>query len=203
MKYRNILIDQLKIAPYFTKRMICQMSEQFSLKKGTVDAYISRSLARKDIIRLKRGMYVTTDFYEKHKTDIAYSFLLANVLRQPSYVSSWTALQYYDLVTEAIYTTISITPKVTRKYENKLGNYAYHSIKTDLFFGYVLIKSNFDFFIASPWKALFDLVYLKTNQLRGVRFNQIQGILEELRIDIENMDKKEKEIFYKVIKEHI
>ncbi len=215
MKYREILIEQLKILPYFNKGTIYQLSEQYKLKKGTVDSYISRSLTRKELIQLKKGMYVTADFFEKNKGDIAYTFYLANVLRQPSYVSSWTALQYYNLATEAIYTITSVTLKVTRGYRGKAGNFMYHSIKKDLFSGFSLVhpvrnsessngvKGNFDFFIASPSKALFDLIYFKTNQLRGVRFNQVGELLEGLRIDIDEMDKKEQKNFYAIIKNYI
>ena len=140
MKYREILIEQLKELPYFNKKAIYQLSEQYNLKTGTVDAYISRSLARKELIQLRKGMYVTTDCFNKNKDDISYTFYLANALRQPSYVSSWTALQYYNLTTEAIYSVISVTPKVTRSYQNKSGNFMYHSIKKDSFSDFSLVK---------------------------------------------------------------
>lgn len=203
MKYREILIEQLKSLPYFNKGTIYQLSEHYKLKKRTVDAYISQSLARKELIQLRKGMYVTADFFEKNKSDIAYTFYLANVLRQPSYVSSWTALQYYDLATEAIHTITSVTPKVTRGYRGKAGNFMYHSIKKDLFSGFSLVQGNFDFFIASPSKALFDLLYFKTNQLKGVRFEQVDELLKDLRIDIDEMDKKEQKNFYTIIKNYI
>ena len=113
MKYREILIEQLKELPYFDKKTIYQISEQHSLKTGTVDAYISQSLARKELIQLKKGVYITADYFNKNKSDISYAFYLANALRQPSYVSLWTALQYYNLATEAIHSVISVKPKAT------------------------------------------------------------------------------------------
>src|SRR3990170_2877131 len=107
MKYREILLEQLKPLPYFNKETIYQLSKQYGIKNTTVDSYISRSLARKDFIQLKNGMYVTDDFYEKNKNEISYTFYLANIIRMPSYVSSWMALQYYNLTTEAIRTVTS------------------------------------------------------------------------------------------------
>lgn len=203
MKYREILIEQLKKLPYFDKKTIYQISEQYNLKAGTVDAYISRSLARKELIQLKKGVYITADYFNKNKGDISYAFYLANALRQPSYVSLWTALQYYNLATEAIHSVISVTPKVTRNYQNKAGSFAYHSIKKNLFSGFSLVKGNFDFFIATPSKALFDLVYFKTSQLRGVNSRQIELLVNDLRIDIDEMDKKEKNNFYAMIKNYL
>lgn len=165
--------------------------------------YISRSLTRNTIIQLRKGMYVTTDFYEKNRNDISYTFYLANVVRAPSYVSSWAALQYYDLATEAIHEITSVTLKVTRMYRTKLGNFSYHSIMKELFSGFSLVKGKFDFFIATPAKALFDLLYFRTRQFRGIRSDMIQGIVEELRIDFDAMEKKERDIFHTLIKKYL
>lgn len=203
MKYRETLLEQLKPVPYFDKKTVYLLSKQYSLKEATVDSYISRSLARKDIIPFKKGVYTTTDFYEKNISDISYKFYLANVLRAPSYVSSWTALQYYDLTTDVIGDITSVTSKITRTYNNKAGSFVYHSIKKELFSGFSLVKGKFDFFIAVPSKALFDLLYFKTNQWRGVRFGMVKGIIDELRVDIDEMDKKEQAAFYTMIKDYL
>lgn len=202
MKYREILLEQLKNQPYFDKKAVNQLSLQYGLKSTTVDAYISRSLKRKDILPLKRGLYVSADFYNKNKNNISYSFYLANVLRGPSYISSWSALQYYDLTTEAIHTIASTTPKITRAYETKVASFAYQSIQKKLFSDFTLVKAKFNFFIASPSKALFDLLYFKTRQFRGVHFKDIKALIEGLRIDIDEMKQDEQEKFYSMIKKY-
>ncbi len=202
MKYREILLEQLKSQPYFTKKVVYQLSEQYKLKNTTVDSYISQSLKHKDIISLRNGLYISNDFYNKNKGDISYSFYLANILRKPSYISSWTALQYYNLATEAIHIITSITPKVTRSYKTKVGNFAYQSINEKLFSDFSLVKGKFDFFIASPSKALFDLLYMKTRQFKGVDVKNINSLIEELRIDISDMDEKEQKKFYDMINKY-
>ena len=133
MKSKKNLLEQLKTLPHFNKNTVHQLGRQLGLKDSTVDTYISRFLKYKDILQLKNGLYVTTDFFEKNRSDVSYSFYLANIIRTPSYVSSWAALQYYNLATEAIHSITSITPKVTREYQTKAGNFAYQSIKKDLF----------------------------------------------------------------------
>ncbi len=203
MKYREILLEQLKKQPYFTKKAIIQLSEQYGLKNTTVDTYISRSLKRKDIVPLKNGLYVSADFFDKNKGDISYSFYIANVLRPPSYVSSWAALQYYNLTTEIIHTTTSITPKTTRTYQTKIGNFSYQSIKGELFTDFFLIKGTFDFFIASPSKALFDLLYFKTRRFNGLSMENIKSLITELRIDFDEMNKNEQEKFFSMIKKYV
>lgn len=200
MKYQ-IIFEQLKVQPYFTKAMVCQLGAQYGFKPATIDSYINRSLKRKEIVALRNGLYVSSDLL-KNKQDISYVFYLANIIRKPSYISSWSALQYYNLTTEAIYTVTSVTPKITRTYENKAGSFVYQSVKEDLFSDFHLVKGKFDFFIASPAKALFDLLYFKTNQFRGLKLDEIKKIISELRIDFDDMDEKERQNFYIMIKKY-
>lgn len=197
------MLEQLKKQPYFNKKAVYQLSEQYGLKNTTVDTYISRSLKKKDIIPLKNGLYVSADFYDKNKNDISYSFYIGNILRGPSYISSWTALQYYNLATEAIHTITSVTPKVTRSYETKVGNFTYQSIKNELFSDFSLAKGKFKFFIASPSKALFDLLYFNTKQFRGVSFENVKSLVEDLRIDFDEMEQDEQRKFFVLIKKYL
>ena len=202
MKSKKNLLEQLKYFSYFSKNTVYQLGTQLELKDSTVNTYISRFLRYKEIIQLKNGLYVTMDFFEKNKNDVSYSFYLANIIRTPSYVSSWTALQYYNLTTEVIYSVTSVTPKVTRDYQTKVGSFSYQSIKKELFSNFSLIKGKFDFFIALPSKALFDLLYFRTNQFRSKSAKNIKILIEELRIEIDEMDKNEQEKFYTMIKKY-
>lgn len=202
MKSKNNLIEQLKTLPHFTKNTVYQLGVQLGLKDSTVDTYISRFLKYKEIYRLKNGLYVSADFFDKNKNDISYSFYLANILRTPSYVSSWAALQYYNLTTEAIHSITSVTQKVTREYQTKAGNFTYQSINKELFSDFSLVKGKFDFFVASPSKALFDLLYFRTNQFRSVSIQNVKAMVEELRIDIDEMNKEEQEKFYLMVKKY-
>lgn len=220
MKSKKNLLEQLKSLPHFSKDSLYQLGKQLGLADTTVDTYISRFLKHKEIIQLKKGLYISNDFLSKNRDDISYSFYLANIIRTPSYVSSWSALQFYNLTTEAIYSITSVTAKVTRNYKTKAGNFSYQSIKENLFSDFSLIQGRpatpapfalsankpsfkFNFFIASPSKALFDLLYFKTHQFRGVRSKDIKTLVEELRIDIEEMNKKERTKFYTMVKEYV
>lgn len=203
MKSKKNLIEQLKLLPYFNKATVYQFGNSSGLVNSTIDTYISRYIKNKEIIQLKKGLYISSDFFKKTKSDISYSFYLANILRTPSYVSSWAALQYYGLTTESIFGVTSITQKVTRKYETRAGSFSYQSIQRDLFSDFSLIRDGFDFFIASPSKALFDLLYFRTYQFRGITFDMINPMIEDLRIDIDEMDKEEQKKFYTIIKKYL
>lgn len=210
MKSKKNLLEQLNVLPHFSKSAVYQLGRQLGLKDSTVDTYISRFLKHNEIIQLKNGLYVSAYFYSQNKSDASYSFYLANIIRTPSYVSSWAALQYYGLVTELIYSITSITPKVTRDYRTKAGNFAYQSIKKELFSDFHLATGQlgskageFDFFIASPAKALFDLLYFKTRQFRGVKLEDVTAMIDELRIDFDELDEKEQDKFHSLIKKNI
>ena len=216
MKSKENLLDLLKPLPHFSKDIVHQLSVQLGLKNATVDTYISRFLKHKELLQLKNGLYASADFFSKHKSDISYSFYLANIIRTPSYVSSWTALQYYNLTTEAIHGMISVTPKITRTYKTKAGIFVYQSMQKELFSNFVLIKGapaspvrssngqagGFNFFIATPSKALFDLLYFRTRQFRGFRLEEMKALVEDLRIDMGEMDTEEQVKFYAMMKDH-
>jgi predicted transcriptional regulator of viral defense system len=203
MKSKNNLLEQLNSLPHFGKSTIYQLAKQLGLKDSSIDTYISRFLKYKEIYRLKNGLYVSADFFNKNKKDISYSFYLANIIRTPSYVSSWAALQYYNFATEIIHSITSVTPKVTRDYQTKAGSFAYQSINKELFSDFSLAKGKFDFFIASPSKALFDLLYFKTRQFRSLSPDKVKAMIAELRIDIDEMSKEEQEKFYKMINNYL
>ena len=202
MKKKHNLLEQLKSLPHFGKNVVYQLGKEFGLEDSTVNTYISRFLKYKDIIQLKRGLYVSADFFHKNNTDVSYSFYLANIIRTPSYISSRTRLQYYNLATEAIYYTTSVTLKVTKEYQTKAGNFAYQSISKEFFTDFSLAKGKFDFYIASPSKALFDLLYLRTRQFNNLSVEQIKTMISELRIDIDEMSKEEQDKFYSMINKY-
>lgn len=199
MKSKKNLLDQLILLSHFSKDSVYQLGLQLGLKGATVNTYISRFLKSKDIFQLKNGLYVSASFFEKNKNDISYSFYLANVVRTPSYISSWAALQYYNLATEAIYSITSVTTKVTRDYQTKAGNFFYQSINKEHFSDFYLVSGKFSFYMASPAKALFDLLYFRTKQFRGLSLEKIKILVDELRIDMDEMAESEQKKFYLMV----
>ncbi len=203
MKCKKNILHQLETMPYFSKSDVFHLGKQLGLKETTINTYVSRFLKHKEILQLKRATYVSSDFFNKNKDNISYLFYLSNIIRTPSYITSWSALQYYNLATESIRSIISVTPNVTRSYKTKAGSFIYHSIKRNIFTDFSLVEGEFCFFIASPAKALFDLLYFKTNQFRGVNSKIVYNLIKELRIDIEEMKIEDKKKFDTMIKNYI
>jgi predicted transcriptional regulator of viral defense system len=80
-----------------------------------------------------------------------------------SYISLHSALAYYGMIPEYVPITTSVTTARPANWETPLGIYHFRHIQIDFFDGYRLevFDQHQRAFIASPEKALLDLVYLQ------------------------------------------
>lgn len=110
-----------------------------------------------EIIRLKRGLFVVSPEISGKQLSTE---LIANHLYAPSYVSMSSALRYYGLIPETVYMTQSMTIKYSRTFDTPLGHFSYTRMSRNAFYiGLTYIeKSDFSFIIATPEKALCDLI---------------------------------------------
>jgi len=143
------------------------------------------------ILRLRKGWYCFNEFTQVPE----FSFLVANNLYSPSYISHQEALHFYGLIPEHIVNSTSVTTKKTVTFNVLDKIYKYYSIHPRFFFGYVLKKMTVNgwtrsFMIADKEKAMLDLLYLfdfyKTEEdLAEIRFNE--SVLEK-DIEWQKMD---------------
>ena len=151
------------------------------------------------VIRLKRGLYVVNP--EKSGKTLS-SELIANHLYAPSYISMSTALRYYGLIPEAVYTHQSMTVKHSRCFQTPIGTYDYKYIDRNAFSVGVrsVNKSNYAFLIASPEKALCDLI--ANSPKVNLRFlKDVENYLEnDIRMDMDELHKFDTTILEEYIK---
>ena len=75
----------------------------------------------KDIIRIKKGLYVLGREYNK-----PYSkFVLANLIYGPSYITGQTALAFWNMIPERVELIISMTTKRKKQFETPVGRFSY------------------------------------------------------------------------------
>jgi predicted transcriptional regulator of viral defense system len=80
----------------------------------------------------------------------------------PAYVSFWSALARHDMI-EQIPRRISVaSPDRTRRLTTTIGAYSIHHLAPELFDGYR--GSQEGGYLATPEKALFDTVYIRTSR---------------------------------------
>ena len=151
------------------------------------------------IIRLKRGLYVANP---KHSGKTLSSELIANHLYTPSYISMSTALRYYGLIPEAVYVHQSMTVKHSRCFQTPVGNYDYKYISRKAFPIGVrsMYKDNYAFLIASPEKALCDLIANSSKVI--LRYmKDVEAYLEQdIRMDMDEFYKFDATVFEEYIK---
>ncbi len=151
------------------------------------------------IIRLKRGLYVINPEYSGKTLS---SELIANHLYTPSYISMSTALRYYGLIPEAVYVHQSMTVKHPRSFQTPVGNYDYKYISRKAFPIGVrsMNKGDYAFLIASPEKALCDLIANSSKViLRYMKDVEIY-LEQDIRMDMDEFNKMDETIFEDYIK---
>ena len=153
----------------------------------------------KQIIRLKRGLYVCNP---EITGKILSTELIANHLYAPSYVSMSSALRYYGLIPETVYTKQSMTLKHSRDFDTPLGRFEYTNISREAFpVGLTSMKKeDYAFVMATPEKALCDLIANSPKvNLRYLKDAEIY-LEEDIRMELEEFKQMNAEIFEEYIK---
>ena len=135
------------------------------------------------ILQLRRGVYLLAPPYRKVEP---HPFLIANHLRKGSYVSLQSALAHYGLIPEHVPVVTSVTTARPERLDTPMGAYTFHHVKQSFFFSYLQVEVSQKqcAFIATPEKALLDLIHLTPHGDRD-------PYLRELRLqNLEIVDRK-------------
>lgn len=130
-----------------------------------------------EIIPLKKGLYLMNPDWP--------GYMCANTICFPSYLSFQYALYWWNLIPEAVYvyTSASFGKNKNKTFETPKGVFTYTCVPERVYpLGIRFLKSQWGgFMIASPEKALCDLLYT----LKPVSsLREMEGLLfESLRID--------------------
>lgn len=162
---------------------------------------ISELVKKGELIAVKRGIYVPGP-----KVNVARpeSFLLANHLHGPSYVSLETALSYHGMIPERVYEITSVTTTASKTFKTPVGRFSYHHGQLPYYsFGIesVLLTARQRVLIASPEKALCDKILMT----RGISLRSVKQarefLTDDMRIDEEQLSKLDLHIINAWIKD--
>jgi hypothetical protein len=139
-----------------------------------------------ELIRIKKGLYV----FGKNTALNSYSQeLLANLIYGPSAISLNYALSYYGLIPERTPTITSITNKRNKTFATPVGDFTYRFLAPNKYavgIELVTINKTTPFLMASPEKALCDLIHLSDKKIKLPTTVDIENYLfSDLRIDEE------------------
>lgn len=164
----NALLELVGSDPVFSSSL---------LLAGNVDPkpirlQLSRWVKAGRIYQIRRGLYAIAPPYQKTKP---HPFLVANHLQRASYVSLQSALAYYGLIPETMFSTTSVSTGRPERLVTPLGIYEFRHLKTELLFGYLLVDlGGQSAFLAAPEKALLDLVYLHPGGDAAAYLNELR-----------------------------
>jgi predicted transcriptional regulator of viral defense system len=154
MKWEELL-RQVADEPVFRTGFLAGSDESLAALR----LQLSRWVKTGKLIQLTKGLYTLAEPYRRLTP---HPFVVANAMRKASYVSLQSALGYFGMIPEHVPTVTSVTTQRPARVETPLGRFLFRHIKTSWFSGYkqVDLGSGQKAFIASPEKALLDLVYL-------------------------------------------
>lgn len=167
----NSLVEQVTKANLagriFNERQLAEV-----LGGGDARRYglVNRALKDGSLIRLKRGTYLLD---KQYRSDTVHPFAVAQALQPGSYVSLESALSFHGWIPEAVYTTASISPgrKTIIQETSSMGRFTFHPVAThDYQFLTSVERIKFGkltAFVATPLRALMDLVALRKEQWSG------------------------------------
>lgn len=131
---------------------------------------------RGHVERIRRGLYKLADY------EVQDVFSLAGLLYAPSYISLESALNAHGVIPDVPFRVTCVSMLKTKTFHTKnYGVFSYQSIKPELFFGFetVGVDKNYSYNIASPEKAMFDYLYLRTG-----RTNNAKDYLSQMRLSL-------------------
>ncbi|PIK14724.1 hypothetical protein [Halobacteriovorax sp. JY17] len=151
-----------------------------ALSHKTTDArksLLKRACQKGDLIRVRKGLYLLGE-----EKELYCSSVIANYLVDPSYVSLESALSFYGLIPEAVYTTTSVTTKSSSSIKTPVGQYSFSHLKTSYFnFGFYRVRDGeYKYLVATPLKALMDYIVLMKK-----KYSSVEGLVEDLRFDFD------------------
>jgi len=191
---KRSVLSALEHLPYFTIEAVKQLMDDGSYSPGSIQTALYRWMRAGHIIQLKKGVYMTSRFHDLHHAETDFSAAVSTILLPQSYLSLEFVLQRHGLLTDVTYPVSAVTFKNTRVIENNLGAFIYRHIKTALFTGFTIRDFHgIPFAIASPAKALFDLLYLRLAP--SALKTRDMNLAEELRLNLDELTLEERDEF--------
>ncbi len=145
---------------------------------------VKRALAKRDFIRIRRGLYCFGKHLLQPMTKVD-TFALAAQIYGPSYISLESALAFHQWIPEAVYTITSVTFKRKREFTSTaFGLFKYYTVPLANFYTSVILQKNSQsqYFIATPLKALCDYIYVLKKDWQNSK-----PLIHSLRIEEEHL----------------
>lgn len=165
--------------------MVKSIDELLLYYENFKDPYgkISREVKNKNLIPLVKGLYETNEKIP--------GFYLSAYIYGPSYLSFEFALSFHNLIPERVYTFTNATfnKRKRKAYTNHFGTFTYRDVPKSAYPHKinVYVEDGYSYFIASPEKAICDMLYISRPQHSMKRLSVL--LFEDLRINYDLFSK--------------
>jgi predicted transcriptional regulator of viral defense system len=188
------ILKELASLPYFTIESYKQIAGIQNERTQIARIQLARWHTAGHVLRIKRGMYMTRSFYERHSTDADFPASVSAILLPLSYISTIFVLQRGGILTEATYPITAVTMKNTHTITNDIGTFTYQHVDGRFYHGFSRHEYlGITFFQASLEKALFDYLYLRP--LSSIERRLSYNLAEELRFNLDLFSYEERASF--------
>ncbi len=148
-------LRQLNLPAISTK----DVAAYLKINTNYANKLLSRIAQTKQIIRIRQGTWAFPDL-----EPLILPSLLTDTF--PAYISLQTALYYHGMISQIPDIIYAVSPARTRVYRTPIATVSIHHVQPSFFFGYTEKNSNGLLKIATPEKALIDLLYLSPAKSR-------------------------------------
>lgn len=189
----EILLSKLGGLPYFGNADVAQI---LGREEAEVKQILLRYIAQNRILRIKRGFYMTREFYLSNKNDFDFMGMVASVIAPKGYLSTEYVLYNHGVMTEVVMAYTGMTTGKTQRVASTLGSFMFRHIKHELYGGYVEKQVwRVPIRVATLGKALFDYLYIRphgwTYDAKGY------DLAEDLRLNLYDWSEDDKKEFEK------
>ncbi len=155
------------------------------LSAGAQKLLLHRAVRKDEVLRLKPGLFCLAEDYRKSHP---HPFVIASLLQAPSQISLESALSFHGLIPEAVYQVSSVGVQRSRTFKTPLGIFTFDRVPANSLRAGVKateVDKNAWAFVATPLRALADLVYLN----KEVRWQQdgLDFLTQSLRIEADDL----------------
>jgi hypothetical protein len=159
---------------------------------------VNKALKKAELIKIRRGLYLLAEKYRHKKLS---KFFLASRIASHSYISLESALSYHGWIPERVSTVTSVLAhRRTKKFTTPFGDFIFYHLpinEYEFLTGINRVEEikGEPFLLASPLRALADLIYVKKIDWKGLDL-----LTNSFRIDIEQLIKIKADHFLEIIK---
>jgi hypothetical protein len=158
-----------------------------------LDALLKRAVGSGEVWRIYRGLYCLADKDRRSKIN---PLELAQRIHGPSYISLETALSHHGWIPEGVQAITSVACGRARTFDTPVGLFTFTRVPQSNFLAGVrrVVEDGGDaYFLATPLKALADLIYAHRLDWRSAA-----PVVQSLRVEEESLAELTRDSFEEV-----